>query len=87
MRILTAHDAEGNLHHVVVSPPNAPPATVTTETSLLVTEVEPPEALSGLDLSDPKGSRKLAKVLGHLRDFRVEVGGKAKLMRNKSKAR
>ena len=25
MRILTAHDAEGNLHHVVVSPPTRRP--------------------------------------------------------------
>jgi hypothetical protein len=84
MRVLAGHDVEGNIHYVVVSPADAPPATVTTETSLLVTEVEAPE---GLDLSDPKGSqRQLQKVLQYLRDFRVEVG-KAKLVRKKSKAR
>jgi hypothetical protein len=61
MKILTAHDAEGKIHYVVVSPPGAPPATVTTETGLLVTQVEPP---AGLDL---------AKVLQNFPDFRVEV--------------
>jgi hypothetical protein len=87
MRILTAHDAEGNIHHVVVSPAGAPPATVTMETGLLVTEVEAPEVVSGVDLSDPEGSRRqLAKVLQHLQDFRVEVG-KGRLLPKKSKAR
>ena len=74
MRICTAHDAEGKIHYVVVSPPDAPPATVTTETGLLVTEVAPP---AGLDL---------AKLLEHFPDFRVEVQ-EAKLIRTKSKAR
>jgi hypothetical protein len=82
MRILTAHDAQGNIHHVVVSPADAPLATVTTETGLLVTEVEVPEMLSGLDRSDPEDSRQqLAEVLQHLQDFRVEVGVEAKLIR------
>jgi hypothetical protein len=75
MRILAAHDAEGNIHQVVVSPAGAPPATVTTESGLLVTEVEPPEGISGRDL---------AKVLQHLQDFRVEVK-EGKLTRTKSK--
>jgi hypothetical protein len=74
MRILTAHDAEGKIHYVVVSPPNAPPATVTTEAGLLVTEVTPP---AGLDLD---------KLAQHFQDFRVEVQ-EAKLIRTKSKAR
>ena len=54
MRILAAHDAEGNVHHVVISTADAPPATVTTETDpgLLVTEAEIPDMLSKLDLSD-----------------------------------
>ena len=52
MRILAAHDAEGNIYQVVVSPPGAPPATVTTEPGLLITEIEAPEMMSGLDLSD-----------------------------------
>ena len=52
MRIVTAHDLEGDIHYVVVSPSDAPPATVNTETGLLVTEVEPPKG----DLSaGPKG--------------------------------
>jgi hypothetical protein len=88
MRILTAHDAEGNIHHVVVSPADAPPATVTTETGLLVAEVEAPEGISKLDTSDPERSRQqLAKVLQHLQDFRVDVGTKAKLVRTRSKGR
>jgi hypothetical protein len=74
MRILTAHDAEGRIHYVVVSPPDAPPATVTTETGLFVTEVEPP---AGLDLAKPSQ---------HFPDFRVEVKD-AKLIPTKSKAR
>jgi hypothetical protein len=51
MRVLAGHDLEGNIQYVVVSPADAPPATVTTETGLLVTEVEAPEAIAGLDLS------------------------------------
>ena len=74
MKILAAHDAEGKIHYVVVSPPDAPPATVTTETSLLITEVAQPD---GVDLTE---------VLQHFQDFRVEVQ-EAKLIRTKSKAR
>jgi hypothetical protein len=80
MRILAAHDAEGNIRHLVVSPADAPLATVTTETGLLVTEVEAPEVVSGLDLSGPGSREELDKVLEYLRDFRVEVG-KGKLQR------
>jgi hypothetical protein len=80
MRILAAHDAEGNIHHLVVSPADAPLATVTSETGLLVTEVEAPEVVSGLDLSGPGSREELDKVLEYLRDFRVEVG-KGKLQR------
>ena len=88
MRILAAHDAEGNIYQVVVSPPGAPPATVTTEPGLLITEIEAPEMMSGLDLSDPERSnQQLSEVLQHLHDFRVEVGAKAKLIRKKSEGR
>jgi hypothetical protein len=73
MKILAAHDAEGKIHYVVVSPPDAPPATVTTETSPLITEVAQPE---GVDLTE---------VLQHFQDFRVEVK-EAKLTRSKSRA-
>ena len=86
MRVLAGHDVEGNIQYVMVSPADAPPATVTTETGLLVTEVEAPEGIAGLDLSDPKDRQQLGKVLQDLQDFRVEVG-KAKLVRKKSKAR
>jgi hypothetical protein len=68
MRILTAHDAEGRIHYIVVSPPNAPTATVTTEAGLLITEVEP----SGLDLDKVQD----------FQDFRVEVT-EGKLLREK----
>ena len=82
MKILVAHDAKGNIHHLVVSPPNAPPATVTTEPGLLISEIEAPEVMSGLDLSDPeRSSQQLSEVLQH---FQVEVGAKAKLVRKKS---
>jgi hypothetical protein len=80
MRVLAAHDAEGNIHHLVVSPADAPLAAVTTETGLLVTEVEAPEVVAGLDLSGPGSREELDKVLEYLRDFRVEVG-KGKLQR------
>ena len=56
MMVLAGHDVEGNIHYVVVSPADAPPATVTTEASLLVTEVEAPEGLESL--GDPKGSKR-----------------------------
>lgn len=86
MTVLAGHDVEGNIHYVVVSPADAPSATVTTtETGLLVTEVEAPQVISGL--SDPKDSqRQLGEVLQYLQDFRVEVG-KAKLVRKQSKQR
>jgi hypothetical protein len=85
MRIFAAHDAAGNIHEVVLSPANAPPAMVTTETGLLVTEVEAPEGTSGLDLSDPDRSRRqLDKLSQQLQESRVEVG-KAKLVRKKKK--
>jgi hypothetical protein len=71
---------------LVVSPADAPHATVTTtETGLLVTEVEAAQVISGL--SDAKHSqRQLGEVLQYLQDFRVEVG-KAKLVRKQSKQR
>ena len=82
MRVLVAQDAEGTIHQVVVNPPDVPPATVTTEPGLLITEIEAPAVMSGLDLSDPERStRQLSEVLQHLRHFRVEVGAKAKLIR------
>jgi hypothetical protein len=80
MRVLAAHDAEGNIHQLVVSPPDAPLATVTPESGLLITEVEAPKVISGLDLSDPERSgQQLSELLQHLHDFRIEVGTKAKL--------
>ena len=76
MRILAAHDAKGNIHHVVVCPTDAPVATVTTEAGLLITEIEVPD---GLDLSDPeRSSHRLSEVL---KDFQVEVRAKVKLVR------
>jgi len=85
MRILAAHDAAGNIHEVVLSPADAPPATVTTETGLLVTEVKAPKGISRLDLSDPDRSRRqLEKFSRQLQEFRVEVG-KAELVRKKKK--
>ena len=84
MRILAAHDADGNIHQIVVSPPDAPHATVTTEPGLLITEIEAPELVSGLHLMDREhNNQQLSEVLQHLHDFRVEVG-KAKLIRKKS---
>jgi hypothetical protein len=84
MRILAAHDTQGGIQHIVVCPADSPCATVTAETGLLVTEVEVPEELSGLDLSDPEGSsRRLAEVL---QDFRIEGEVKAKLVRRTSEA-
>jgi hypothetical protein len=85
MRILAAHDTQGNIKQIVVCPADAPLATVTAQTGLLVTEVEAPEELSGADLSDPEGSRRqLAEVLQHLQDFRIEGEVKAKLIRKSS---
>jgi hypothetical protein len=85
MRILAAHDAEGNIYQVVVTPPGAPLATVTAEPGLLITEIEAPEMMSGLDLSDlERSNQQLSEVLRRLHGFRVEVGAKAKLVRKKS---
>jgi hypothetical protein len=84
MRILAAHDAAGNIHEVVLSPADAPPATVTPEPGLLLTEVEAPEGIR-LDLSDPDRSRgQLEKFSRQLQELRVEVG-KAELVRKKKK--
>jgi hypothetical protein len=75
MRILAAHDAKGNIYQVVVSPTGAPLATVTTELGLLITEIEAPEMMSGLDLSDPERSnQQLSEVLLRFHDFRVDQG-------------
>jgi hypothetical protein len=88
MRIFAAHDAEGNIHQIVVCPPNAPLATVATEPGLLMTEIEAPATMSGLDLSDPeRSSQQLSEVLRDLQHFRVEVGAAAKLIRKKSEGR
>ena len=85
MRILAAHDTQGNIQHIVVSPADSPLATVTAESALLVTEVEVPEELTGLDLSDPEASHgRLAEVLLHLQEFRIEGEVKAKLIRKSS---
>jgi hypothetical protein len=85
MRILAAHDTQGNIQHIVVSPTDSPLATVTAESGLLVTEVEAPEDLTGLDLSDPEGSHgRLAEVLLHLQEFRIEGVVKGKLIRKSS---
>jgi hypothetical protein len=82
MRIFAAHDAEGNILQIVVSPPDAPLATVTTEPGLLMTEIEVPATMSRLDLSDPeRSSQQFSEILQH---FKVEVGAKAKLIRKKS---
>jgi hypothetical protein len=87
MKLLAAHDTQGNIQHIVVSPADSPLATVTAETGLLVTEVEAPEELSGLDLSDPEISHgRLAEVLQHLQDFRIEGEVKARLVRRTSEA-
>jgi hypothetical protein len=84
MRIFAAHDAEGNIHQIVVSPPNAPLPTVTTEPGLLMTEIQVPATMSQLDLSDPeRSSQQLSEVFQNLRHFRVEVAA-AKLIRKKS---
>jgi hypothetical protein len=87
MRILAAHDVQGNVKQILVCPADAPLATVTAETGLLVTEVEALEELSGVDLTDPEGSRRqLAEVFEHLQDFRIEGEVKAKLIRKSSEA-
>ena len=85
MRILAAHDAAGNIHEVVLSPAGAPPATITTETGLSVTEVKAPAGISKTDLSDPDRSRRqLEKLSRQLQELRVEVG-KAELVPKKKK--
>ena len=87
MNILAAHDAEGNIYSILVSPPGAPPATVTTETGLMVTEVQAPPGLNLRNLSDPGGdARDVAELLQHLSDFQVEIKGKSKLVRKSAKS-
>jgi hypothetical protein len=79
MRILATHDTQGNIHHIVMGPADSPPAVVTAEPGLLVTEVEAPEELADLDLSDPQIQRHLDEVL---RNFRVEAQAEARLVRD-----
>lgn len=82
MRILAAHDAQGNIQHMVLCPADSPLAMVTAETGLLVSAVAVPDALAKVDLTDEEGSRRqLAEVYKHLQTFRVEVGVESKLTR------
>jgi len=83
MRVLAMHDAQGNIHHIVVGPPDSPPAVVTAEPGLLVTEVEAPEEIADLDLSDPQSQRQLNEVL---QNFRVEAQAEGRLVRKASEA-
>lgn len=83
MRIFTTHDAKGHIHEVVISPRDAPPATVSTDNGLLVTEAEPPEQMSSLDLRDLEHNRRqFDKAVQQLRELRVQVG-KTKLVPQK----
>jgi hypothetical protein len=68
MRVFATHDAEGTIHHISMGPPDSPPAVVTAEPGLLVTEVAAPE-ITKLDPSAPEGQRELAEILQR---FRVE---------------
>jgi hypothetical protein len=54
-----------------------------TNSVLLVTEVEVPEMLSKLELTDPESIGR-QEVLQQLQEFRVEVKGKGKLVRKDS---
>jgi hypothetical protein len=83
MRIFTAHDPKGHIHEVVITPSDAPPATVSADNGLLVTEAEPSKEMSGLDLRDLEHNRsQFDKAVQQLRELRVQVG-KTKLVSQK----
>jgi hypothetical protein len=75
MRILAIHDAQGNIYHTVVSPPDSPPVAFAGEPGLSVTEVEAPE------LGDPMDRQQIEEVRER---WRVEVKPEAKLVRRTS---
>jgi hypothetical protein len=78
MRILARHDAQGNVHEIVVSPADSPRVAVTTELGLLTTEVEAPEEIAGLDVNDPESLQRLTEMINQLR---VEAKAEASLVR------
>jgi hypothetical protein len=82
MPILAISDVQGNIQQIVVSPADAPFATVTAETGPSVTsEIEVSGFLSEVDLSNLEGSlRQVSELTQHLQDFRIEVGVKARLI-------
>ena len=80
MKVLAAHDADGNVQYIVVSPEGAPTATVATESTLFVTEVDAADVMPGLDDRE-HSDRRVAEVMQQLQQFRVELKGRAKLVR------
>ncbi len=76
MRILVTHDAQGNIHNVVLGPQeeDAPRAAVQVSPGLQVTEAgaeeEIVQKIASLDLSGVESQEQLA---GIFRDLRVET--------------
>jgi hypothetical protein len=80
MKLLTIHDAQGNISAVVVRPDNAPMgAPVVPGQMELMTEVEAPDVQ--IDPAEPESYQRLIEML---RDFRVEVKTEARLVRKDS---
>jgi hypothetical protein len=78
MKVAAIHDADGRIQSLVVRPPDAPEAAVSTVTGQRVTDVEPPDA--ALDLTDAESLQRLAEKL---QQYRVQRhGATARLVRH-----
>jgi len=75
MRALILHDEEGRILGAVTYPDDAPPPHTDARPGELFSEVEVAEL--GFDVSRPEGAEQL---LEELAKYRVDQGGKAKLV-------
>ena len=76
MKILVAHNFQGDIEHVLALPEEGPPAAVAPLQGQLVTEVE----TSSLHL-DPAKPEGLDPIVEMIRGFRVDVGSHAQIKR------
>jgi hypothetical protein len=76
MRCLAMHDQLGKLAGLILSPPDSPPAGMSSESGLFLTEVDAPA-----ELSEPAGPDREKKLSEILRNFRLDVNVRPRLMR------
>jgi hypothetical protein len=73
MRALVVHDRDGTIRDIVLAQPDAPAVFLGSDPGHSVTEVELPDGAINFE-SEQEATKAL-------RDFRVEMGGEARLVR------